>query len=121
MIQVRITILAMLLLASAIDAIPQGQVKLHRGTITAKEYLDMAPGAQKSYVIGLMDGLFLAPMFGAPADNKWRIAIQACVEGRSVSQLMSIIGKYIKDNPQYWQTDAHFQAYNALSRACPAK
>ncbi len=111
----------LLLIATAIDGVPQGQVRLHRGSMTAQEFLDMPQGARKYYVMGLMDGLFLAPMFGAPAGNKWRIAIQSCVEGKQVSQLMAIIEKYMKSHPEYWKSDAHFVAYNALSRACPAK
>ena len=117
----RISVTLLLLMAYAIDGASQGQVRMHRGTITAQEYLDMPKGAQKAYVMGLMDGLFLAPMFGAPADNKWRLAIQSCVEGKQVSQLMAIIEKYIKERREYWHADAHFEAYNALSRACPAK
>jgi hypothetical protein len=109
------------LIACPMDALPQGQVRLHRGSMTAREFLDMPQGARKFYVMGLMDGLFLAPMFGAPANNKWRIAIQTCVEGKQVAQLVAIIEKYIKEHPEYWHADAHFEAYNALSRACPAK
>ena len=117
----RISVTLVLLIVFSIDGLPQGQVKLHRGTITTQEYLDMPQGARKVYVMGLMDGLFLAPMFGAPANNKWRTAIQTCVEGKPVSQLMSIIEKYMKAHPEVWHADAHFEAYNALSRACPAK
>ena len=39
-------------------------VVIHNGFITGEQYLRLADSARHNYVMGLIDGIFLAPMLG---------------------------------------------------------
>lgn len=103
--------------------IPQHSVtvRIHNGFLKAGDYLDMDSGGQKTYAMGLLDGMYMAPMFGAPDDGKVLVSLATCVEGMKASQVAAIIEKFIKDHPEHWHWDLKDEAYSAMLHACPAK
>jgi len=71
--------------------------------------------------MGLLDGFYMAPLFGVPDNGKVLISLATCVEGMKASQLAAIIEKYIRDHPEHWHWDLKEQAYSGMRRACPVK
>jgi hypothetical protein len=50
----------------ATSGLPQRgvSVRIHSGFLQARDYLDMDSNGQRSYAMGILDGMYLAPMFG---------------------------------------------------------
>jgi Rap1a immunity proteins len=69
----------------------------------------------------MIDGIFLAPMFEAPDDDKYLVRIQVCLtEGRMTNtQIAAVVTKYVKKRPDQWKVAANVVAYQALREACP--
>lgn len=70
---------------------------------------------------GMIDGMYLAPMFDAPDEDKYLVRIRVCVtDGRITNtQIATIVTKYAKHRTDEWQAGANVVAYQALREACP--
>lgn len=93
----------------------QQTIKISPGFFTAKDYLDMSDTEKRAYVTGQMNGMLVAPFFGAPEENlAW---IKTCSGKMSDEQLASILSRYIRDqsNPQ---ANLNVVTFNALREAC---
>ena len=93
-------------------------VTIHNGFLKSQAYLDLSPQSQHAYVMGLLDGWYMAPMFGGPENYKYLTEIEGCVEGMKSSQVAAIIDKYIREHPERWDWDAKDMSYNAMNDAC---
>ncbi len=71
--------------------------------------------------MGLLDGIYIAPYFGAPDNNKALVRIATCVEGMKASQVAAIIEKYVRDHPEQSKQDLKDVGYNAMLEACPIR
>jgi Ssp1 endopeptidase immunity protein Rap1a len=111
-------IIGFLLLSTEVYAQP---VRIHNGAVTGEEYLRLEDRARQSYVMGLIDGIFLAPLLGGSEQRSSKLG--TCVEGSGVGmtgvQLDAILSKYLKDNPGRWHESAHTSMYSALLAVCP--
>jgi len=47
----------------------QQRVKISPGFFTGKDYLDMSDTEQRAYTTGEINGMLVAPFFGAPEEN----------------------------------------------------
>jgi hypothetical protein len=93
------------------------QAFIHNGFVTGEQYLRLQEGARLSYVKGLVDGIWLAPLFGG---SERRISqLRTCVEPMSDLQLDAILSKYLNENPGYWHRSVHISMYTALLAVCP--
>ena len=96
-------------------------VRIHNGFISGEEYLRMEDRERQSYVMGLVDGIFLAPLLDGSEERAWNLG--TCVEGSGHAmtnlQLDAILSKYLRDNPADWHRSAHVSMYAALLRVCP--
>jgi hypothetical protein len=127
------TILLLTALISPVDPLlgeqPSGQSKLsdnetqsrpvfvHDGFITGQEFRKMSEDLRRSYAMGIIDGMLLAPLFGArTAKTEW---IDSCVVGMSDEQVTAIIMKYLERNPARWHERLHTTVYSAMIEACP--
>ncbi|HJT26959.1 MAG TPA: hypothetical protein VJ784_06055 [Pyrinomonadaceae bacterium] len=93
----------------------QQTIKISPGFFTAKDYLDMSDTEKRAYVTGQMNGMLVAPFFGAPEENlAW---IKTCSGKMSDEQLAAILSRYIRDqsNPQ---ANLNVVTFNALREAC---
>lgn len=70
--------------------------------------------------MGVLDGMYEAPAFGAPDNNPLLLRIELCVEGMKGSQVAAIALKYVKEHPEHWHWDLKDNVYNAMLNACPA-
>jgi hypothetical protein len=111
-------IFALLLLSP--DAYGQ-PVRVHNGFITGEQYLRLEARDRRRYVIGLIDGIFLAPLLDGSEERSWNLG--KCVEGpghgMTDMQLDAILSKFLNDNPGRWHESAHISMYSALLTVCP--
>ena len=93
----------------------QQTIKISPGFFTAKDYLDMSDTEKRAYVTGQMNGMLVAPFFGAPEENlAW---LKTCSGKMSDEQLASIVSRYIRDQPNP-QANLNVVTFNALRQAC---
>jgi hypothetical protein len=109
---------ASILYAQQNNKAPGDSVLIHNGFVKASEYLNFDNSAKRVYAMGLLDGMYLSPNFGAPASNKVLLEIETCVEGMKSSQVAAIIEKYVKDHPEKWDWDLKDIGYNAMLDDC---
>ena len=97
-----------------------GKVELHHGYMTGNSYRDMPASGQQGYVVGVIDGMFMAPVFGAKLGVKsW---LGQCIEsGMRSDQLKAIIDKYLAEHPEIWNEDMAGITYGALLPVCRAR
>jgi hypothetical protein len=95
-------------------------IRVPGGFLTGQEFLDMDKGNQAWLAMGLVDGVFLAPLFDAPDNGKTFNRIEVCVKDMSGVQIAAIIEKYLKDHPEFWNKQLNVMALNALVGVCPA-
>lgn len=92
-------------------------VTVHDGFITGETYLKWDKSYQDAYVMGIVDGMFLAPLFGAPERNvTW---LEHCLVGMSDTQVAAILAKYLRDHPERWHESVHVPMYSAMKDICP--
>jgi hypothetical protein len=91
---------------------------IHNGFLKASQYLELSSGSQRVYAMGLLDGMYMSPAFGAPATNKVLLELETCIEGMKSSQVAAIIEKYVKDHPEKWDWDLKDTGYNAMLDGC---
>ena len=93
----------------------QQTVKISPGFFAAKDYLDMSDTEKRAYVTGQMNGMLVAPFFGAPEENlSW---LKTCSAKMSDEQLASIVTRYIRDQPNQTQ-NLNVVTFAALREAC---
>jgi hypothetical protein len=109
-------VLALIALVAAINIYATKQtVKISPGFFTAKDYLDMSDTEQRAYVTGQINGMLVAPFFGAPEENlAW---LKTCSGKMSDEQLASILSRHIRNLPNQ-QTNLNVVTFNALREAC---
>jgi|HubBroStandDraft_6_1064221.scaffolds.fasta_scaffold460452_2 hypothetical protein len=92
------------------------------GYLTAGKYLALKPDTQAVYMAGMIDGMYLAPMFDAPDEDKYLVRIRVCVTDGDITntQIAAIVTKYVKKRPEIWRASANVVVYEALRDYCPA-
>ena len=104
-----------LILAAITNANTQ-EILIKTGFITGNEYLRLPDVNKLHYVMGVVDGIFLAPFFGAPKDKMdW---IEKFLVNMTDSQVTAIINKYLQENPQRWHESMNVIIYSAFREAC---
>ncbi|HEX9757476.1 MAG TPA: hypothetical protein VGB26_06700 [Nitrospiria bacterium] len=112
-------LLLLLLISASGAAYAEEGVYIHDGFLKGEQYLKLSETQQRGYAIGLVDGLFLSPLYGAP---KARIApFEKCVEGMSDTQVAAVLTKYLQDRPARWHESANAVFFGALKDACAIK
>jgi hypothetical protein len=91
---------------------------IHNGFLKADQYLKFDEGYRQAYTMGLLDGMYMSPAFGAHASNKTLLEIETCVEGMKSSQVAAIIEKYVRDHPEKWDLDLKDAGYDAMLEGC---
>jgi hypothetical protein len=90
-------------------------ISIKTGYITGNGYFNVTQ--RDEYLIGLVDGLLLAPMFGASKKKmKW---FEDCITEMPNTQLRAIVDKFMNDNPDKWKNPMQILAYQSLYRSCP--
>src|SRR5689334_4714452 len=93
----------------------QQTVKISPGFFTAKDYLDMSDTERRAYITGQINGMLVAPFFGAPEQNlTW---LKTCSSKMSDEELSSLLIRYIHDQPNE-QQNLNVVTFTALREAC---
>ena len=94
----------------------QQTVKISPGFFSGKDYLDMSDTEKRAYVTGEINGMLVAPFFGAPEENlNW---LKTCSSKMSDEDLAAILSRFIRDQPGQMQTNLNVVTFNALREAC---
>ena len=90
-------------------------VEIHNGFMTGNKFMTLPRDEQEAYAMGLVDGMFLAPMFDAPkAKTGW---LGKCAEGMTNTQVAAMLRKELENNPGQWHYSAHASMYGAMLEA----
>lgn len=110
-------LLAIIALIVAVNVYARQQtVKISPGFFTGKDYLDMSDTEKRAYVTGEINGMLVAPFFGAPEENlNW---LKTCSGRMSDEQLATILSRYVRDQPNQLQQNLNVVTFNALREAC---
>ena len=94
----------------------QQTVKISPGFFTGADYLDMSDTEKRAYVTGEINGMLVAPFFGAPEENlNW---LKTCSGKMSDEQLATMLTRYIRDQPNQVQQNLNVVTFSALREAC---
>ena len=94
----------------------QQTVKISPGFFTGKDYLEMSDTEQRAYATGEINGMLVAPFFGAPEENlAW---LKTCSVKMSDEDLAATLSRFIRDQPGQMQTSLNVVTFNALREAC---
>ena len=108
----------LLLIALAFVTVSANQqtVKISPGFFSGKDYLDMSDTEKRAYVTGEINGMLVAPFFGAPEENvAW---LKTCSAKMSDEDLAATLSRFIRDQPGQMQTNLNVVTFNALREAC---
>ena len=94
-----------------------GDVVIKVGFVTGQAFLELSEVEQRRYVMGVIDGAFLAPFFGAPKERvRW---LETCAIGMTHSQIAALVRKHLRDAPEVWHLSANVAVYRAFREVCP--
>ena len=94
----------------------QQKVKISPGFFTGRDYLDMSDTERRAYVTGEINGMLVAPFFGAPEENlNW---LKTCSAKMSDEQLAATLARFVRDQPEQLQANLNVVTFNALREAC---
>ena len=95
----------------------QQRVSIGPGYFTGKDYLDMTDTERRAYATGAVNGMLVAPFFGAPEDNvNW---IKTCTAKLSDEDVAAILTKYIREQETQLNYNLNIVTFNAMRNACP--
>ncbi len=94
-----------------------GTITVRSGFITGAGFLELSESEQSVYAMGVVDGLLLSPLFGAP-DKGGAFRLAECLVGLSGKQVAAMVKKFLDENPKRWLEDAHILVYGALLEPC---
>jgi hypothetical protein len=106
------------------SAFSQQGISVKSGFLTAEEFTHMNDQSQHDYAMGIVDGMLLAPLFGAPRawnEGQKIAAFGDCITGMSSRQVAAIISKFVRDHPERWSESMHAVAFSAMTQACSQK
>lgn len=93
-------------------------VWIQNGFGTGRDFMNMTEIERRAYAIGVVNGVTLAPLFGATQQQlAW---FDTYTDAMSDRQVARIIFEYIADNPQSWTEQLHVLTISALRRAYDA-
>jgi hypothetical protein len=94
----------------------QQTVKISPGFFTGKDYLDMSDTEKRAYVTGEINGMLVAPFFGAPEENlNW---LKTCTGKMSDEQVAGIVTRFLRDQPNQMELNLNVVTFSAIRDAC---
>lgn len=91
-------------------------VEIKAGFLTGNAFRTFPQQAKSAYAMGLIDGMFLSPFFGAKKESlSW---LERCATGINDKQIVAILDKYLNDHPGRWHETMHVLGMLAMKDAC---
>ena len=111
-----LTVLVYIIASFAISSDDSVGVRIQDGFIDGNEFLGHSAQEKRFYAIGVIEGMLLSPIFGAPKNNlAW---FEDCVVGMSARQVVAIFEKFLSENLGRWHESMHGLSYAAMLDAC---
>lgn len=115
------TVVVMALLANPVNAKGRcmGQDRTYQvgnGFLNGQALRDMSDESLSSYTMGFVDALVIGALFGMT--DGCREEISRCTAKRSNKQLVAIVRKFLKENPERWHERANILLFGALLQRC---
>jgi hypothetical protein len=111
--------LLLVIAATAVVALPSRELHLiKKGYVTSSMFRDAGPSEQRAYVMGIVDGLFLAPLFGAP--ERRGDQLQDCITGLNLDdlQLAALVRRELEEDATLGSSPAHIVVFRAIRQTC---
>lgn len=94
----------------------QKTVAISGGFFSGKDYLEMTDTERRAYATGAINGMLVAPFFGAPEENlNW---LKTCTAKMSDEELAAVLTKYVRDDPAQLQYNLNVVTFNAIRNVC---
>ena len=94
----------------------QERVSISRGFFTGRDYFEMSDTEKRAYATGAVNGMLVAPFFGAPeARLQW---FKTCTAKLSDEQLAAILTRYISNDSSQLSMSLNVVTFNALKDTC---
>lgn len=92
-------------------------VKIDKGFMDGNDFDKMTENDKHSYVIGVIDGFLLAPIFKASHQltDEWSM----CISKMDSLQILAMVEKHHRQKPEMWHLPMHLLIYQASLNACP--
>lgn len=85
--------------------------------ITGNSFRELNTESQQLYVVGVVEGMILAPFFSKPgAHLEW---IGRCTREWSDRQVLAVVHKWMNNNPERWHEAMNVLVWTAMREACP--
>ena len=94
----------------------QQTVSISRGFFTGRDYFEMSENEKRAYATGAINGMLVAPFFGAPDERMtW---LKTCTGKLSDEQVASIISVYINADPARLDQSLNVLTFSSFKFAC---
>ena len=112
-----VSVLVLLLMSvMSVGSFAADEAKIRSGFSTGEKYIQMTAAQKRYYAMGVVNGMLLAPVFGAPKENLTRL--ENCISGMSDTQVAAILTEYLNKHPGEWNETPHMPMYRALTESC---
>jgi hypothetical protein len=94
-------------------------VYIHNGFLTGNQYRQLPDVVRRAYVMGVTDGMLLAPAM-ANRDLNASQRFGKCLDNMHATneQLTVIVDRWVDGNPVRWGDTVHMLIWSAFSEAC---
>lgn len=113
--------LALLITGFLVTGNAFGQTGLiSKGFLNGHDFREMGEHGKHKYLIGMYDGIFLSPFYGASNQNKdWNWYLPCATRLiRSSEQLKTIIDNYLNAHPEKWNDFMNTIFFFSMKEAC---
>jgi len=86
---------------------------IYTGFLTGENYEKLDDGNKAIYLAGVIDGIWLSPLFSQHAQKKID-QVRSHLTNMSIVQITAIVTKYHQENPDKWHYGMHLIVYSAL-------
>ena len=94
----------------------QQRVSISRGYFNGRDYFEMSDTEKRAYATGAVNGMLVAPFFGAPEERlQWFKTYTAKL---SDEQLASILTSYISNDSNQLSMSLNVVTFNAIKDSC---
>ncbi len=113
----RLSILTIfIVLAITWPTVGKAKTPIHGGFVSGQAYLDMPALRKIAYVTGLLDGMFLAPIFGGTvARQAW---FGLCIDTLGRTGIRDILVRRLRADGRTWNNRNPAKMYRAIRAGC---
>jgi len=76
---------------------------------------------RSAYVIGVLDGFYFSPVFGAPFTKIDKLQICADAMNPTAEQAAAIVDRYLDAHPEAWNDQMQPIVLRAMRQACASR